>query len=109
MPQSLFNIIPERSFEVFTLKECEELVNMLKLKDEESFEFGDMPEFEDDVDIIYFETCTETLTRVQMKQAHERLATMTDTFMNPSLPLIGTNVVAHYIDTGSTRPIRIPP
>ncbi len=37
------------------------------------------------------------------------LATMTDTFMDPSLPLIGTNAVAHYIDTGTERPICIPP
>ncbi len=33
---------------------------------------------------------------------------MTDTFMDPSVCLVGTNAVA-YIDTGITRPIRIPP
>ncbi len=34
---------------------------------------------------------------------------MTDTFIDPSVPLISTNAVANYIDTGSTRPICIPP
>ncbi len=41
-----------------------------------------------------------------MKLVREHLATMTDTFMDPSVPLVGTNAVAHYIDTGTTRPIR---
>ncbi len=40
-----------------------------------------------------------------MKVAHEK----TDTFMDPSVPLIRTNVVGHYIDTGYARPIHIPP
>ncbi len=44
-----------------------------------------------------------------MKEACEKIANMTDTFMDPSVPLIGTNAVAHYFDTRSTRPIRIPP
>ncbi len=29
-----------------------------------------------------------------MKVAHEKIASMTDTFMDPSVPLIGTNAVA---------------
>ncbi len=44
-----------------------------------------------------------------MKVAHGNIASMTDTFKDTSVPLISTNVVAHYIDTGSTRPIGIPP
>ncbi len=53
--------------------------------------------------------CNDTLSKDQMKVAHEKIASMTDTFMDPSVPLIGTNAVAYYIDTGSTRPICIPP
>ncbi len=44
-----------------------------------------------------------------MKVAREKIASMTDTFMDLSVPLIGTNAVAHYIDTGLIKPIRIPP
>lgn len=47
-----------------------------------------------------------------MKQASDMLATMPHTLMGPSFPLIGTNssnVVAYYINTGTTRPIFIPP
>ncbi len=44
-----------------------------------------------------------------MKLVHELSANMTDKFMHPSVPLVGTNAVAHYIDTGITRPIQIPP
>ncbi len=54
-------------------------------------------------------TCKSNITEDQTKLAQEQLATMTDTFMDPSVPLVGSNVVAPYIDTGSTRPIRIPP
>ncbi len=34
---------------------------------------------------------------------------MTNTFMDPSISFIDTKAVAHYIDTGSSRPIWIPP
>ncbi len=54
-------------------------------------------------------TCKSNITEDQMKLVHEKLANMTDTFMDPSVPLVGTNAVAHYIDTGTTRPVRIPP
>ncbi len=53
--------------------------------------------------------CNDTLNEHQMKVACEKIVSMTDTFMDPSVPLICTNAVAHYFDTGSTRPIRIPP
>ncbi len=52
--------------------------------------------------------CNDTLNDNQMKVAHEKIASMTHTFMDPSLPLISTNAIAHYIDTSSMRPIRIP-
>ncbi len=101
---------------------------MFKLKDEESIEFDNMSEFEDDVYIISYPlatpwsnplgegespeaiekllaTSTENCTEAQMRQAHENLATMTDTFMDPSVPLIDTNAEAHNINIGSTRPI----
>ncbi len=91
-----------------------------------------MSEFEDDMDIIscplanprskplgkgelleaiekILTKCNDTINEDQMKVAREKIASMTDTFMDHSVPLIVTNaVVAHYIDTGSTRPIRIP-
>ncbi len=44
-----------------------------------------------------------------MKVTCEKIASITDTFMDLSVPLIDTNAVAHYIETGSTRPICIPP
>ncbi len=95
-------------------------------------ETDDISEFEDDADIFscplatprskplgkselpeaietFLVKCNDTLNEDQMKVARETIASMTDTFMDPSVPLIGTNAVAHYIDTGSTRPIRIPP
>ncbi len=40
-----------------------------------------------------------------MKVAREKRASMTDTFMEPSVPLTGTNAVAHHIDTVSMRTI----
>ncbi len=63
LPQSLFSIIPEKCSEVFTLKECQELVKMFKLKDEESTEFDAMSEFEDVVDIISCSLATPTPLR----------------------------------------------
>ncbi len=54
-------------------------------------------------------TCTDNLTEDQMKLAHNMLATMINTFMDPSVPLVDTQAVAHYIDTGSTMPIWILP
>ncbi len=91
-----------------------------------------MSQFEDDVDIIIFPLsthrskilgkdelpkaikkllakCNDTLNEDQMKVAHENIASMTDTFADPSVPLIGTNALAHYIDSAYTRPICIPP
>ncbi len=44
-----------------------------------------------------------------MKVALEKIASMTDSFMDPSVPFVSTNAVALYIDTGSTRYICIPP
>ncbi len=111
----------------FTLVEREELVKMFNLTDE-----SNMSDFEDDVGIIscplasprseqlgeyelpeaiekLLATCKSNITEEQMKIVREKLAYMTDTFMDPSVPLVGTNAVAHYIDTSTTRSIRIPP
>jgi len=53
--------------------------------------------------------CRDHLSESQMTMARDLLCEMTEAFMDPSKPLIGTDAVAHYIDTGDTRPIRIPP
>jgi hypothetical protein len=37
------------------------------------------------------------------------LINMQDTFMEPGVPMKGLSSVAHYIDTGDTRPIKIAP
>ncbi len=58
---------------------------------------------------ILLAKCNNTLNNDQMKVARGKIATITDTFMDPSVPLIGSNAVAHYIDTGSTIPMRISP
>ncbi len=91
-----------------------------------------MSDFEDDMDIIscpldsprseplgedelpesiekLLATCKSNITEDQMKIVHETLTDMTHMFIDPSAPLVGTNVVADYIDTRTTRPILIPP
>ncbi len=130
LPLSLFNIVPSDRSRGFTFKEHDELINLFKLKADYTLETDDMSEFEDDVDIIscplatprsrplgkgespeaiekLLAKCNDTLSEDQMKVAREKIASMTDTFMDSSVPLVDTNAVAHYIDTGSTRPIRI--
>ncbi len=132
LPSSLFNIIPADRSRGFTFKECDELINVFKFKADYTLETDDMSEFEDDTDTIscslatprskplgkgelpeaiekLIAKCNDTLNEDQTKVPHEKIASMTDTFMDPSVPLIGTNAVAHYIDTCSTRPICIPP
>ncbi len=132
LPSSLFNIVPADRSRGFTFKECDELINLFKLKSDCTLETEDMSEFEDDADIIscpmstprskplgkgelpeaiakLLAKCNDTLNEDQMKVTLEKIASMTDTFMDPSVPLIGTNAVVHYIDTGSTRPILFPP
>ncbi len=66
---------------------------------------GELPEVIEKL----LEKCNDTINNDQIKVARENIASMTDTFMDPSVPLISTNAVAHYIDAGSTRPIHIPP
>ncbi len=128
----LFNIVPADHSKGFTFKERNELINLFKLKADYSLETDGMSEFEDNADIISYLLATprskalgkgklpeaiekllvkynDTLNNDQIKVALEKIASMTDTFMDPSVPLSGTNTVAHYIDTGSTRPIHIPP
>ncbi len=108
---------------MFTPKELKELGKIFNRTDDEN-----MSDFKDDVDIIscplahprsnplgerelpeaiekLLATCKTNIMKDQMKLIREKLATMTDTFKDPSAPLVGTNAVAHYIDTGSTRPI----
>ena len=55
------------------------------------------------------EDTKEGLTEEQIRLAERLLDNMQDTFMDPSTPLKGTSSVAHYIETGDHRPIRIPP
>ncbi len=132
LPPSLFNIVPADRLRGFTFKERDELINLFKLKADYTLETDDISEFEDDVDIIscplathrskpfgkgelleaiekLLTKCSDILNEDQMKVAREKIASIADTFVDPSVPLIGTNAVAHYIDTGSTRPICIPP
>ena len=45
----------------------------------------------------------------QIVLVEKLLDSMQDTFMDPSTPLRGTSSVAHYIETGDHRPIRIAP
>ncbi len=121
LPKSFFNIVPSKCSTVFTS------LKMFNLTDK-----SNMSDFEDDVDIIschlasprskplgedelpeaiekLLATCKSNFTEDQMKLVREQLATMTDTFIDLSFPLLGTTAVAHYIDTGTTRPIQIPP
>ncbi len=128
LPSSLFNMVPSDHSKGFTFKERDKFINLFKLKNNNSVETDNMSEFEDDMDIIHsprnkplgkgelpeaiekrLAKCSDTLNEDQMKVVHEKIASMTDTFMDPSVPLIGTNAVADYIDTGSTRLIHIPP
>ena len=51
----------------------------------------------------------EGLTVWQQKLMSQLVEEMLDTFMDPSEPLKGTSSVAHYIETGQTRPIRQAP
>ncbi len=89
-----------------------------------------MSEFEDDADIIscplstprskpfgkgelpqaiekLLVKCNDTLNEDQMKLACEKIASLSDSFMDPSVLLIGTNAVTHYVDTGSGRKVFI--
>ncbi len=113
LPQSLFNIIPSKYSTDFPLAEREKLVKMFNLRDK-----SNMSDFEDDVDIIscplasprseplgeyelpeaiekLLLTCKSNVTEEQMKIVREKLADMTDMLMDPSVPLVRTNAVAH--------------
>ena len=133
LPKSIFNIVPSECSKDFSSKERKELVNLFCLKTcHESEEDSDMSDFEDDMDIISYPlatprskplgkgklpeslekllaNCEDDISEEQMIKARELVESMTDTFMDPSVPLVGTNAVAHYIDTNDTRPIRVPP
>ncbi len=110
LPPSLFNIVPADCSRGFTFKEHDELINLFKLKADYTLETDDISEFEDDVDIIscplatprsrplgkselpeeveiFLAKCSDTLNEDQMKVACEKIASMTDTFMDPSVPL----------------------
>ena len=53
--------------------------------------------------------CKGILTQEQALAAEEFIRKQVTTFVDPSRPLVGTDAVAHYIDTQNARPIRIPP
>jgi len=55
------------------------------------------------------EDTKEGLDSEQLELVEMLITSMQETFMDPSTPLKGTSAVAHYIDTGDSRPIRIPP
>ncbi len=52
LPSSLFNIVPADRSRGFTFKERDQLINLFKLKADNTLETDDMSEFEDDADII---------------------------------------------------------
>ncbi len=106
LPTSLFNIVPADHSRGFTFKERDELINLFKLKADYTLETDDMSEFEDDIDNIscplatpssrplgkgelpeaiekLLAKCSDTLNEDQMKVTREKIASMTDTFMDP--------------------------
>jgi len=132
--RSMFSVVPVDPEDKLTRKDKRSVARLFGLKcmSQEGDDDSDMSGLDEDMDLMIPPTkeprkvplkegelqeqvqfllndCKDRLSDDQWQKTYELLRTEHDSFMDPSKDLIGTDAVAHYIDTGNSRPIRVPP
>jgi len=131
MPTSMLNVYPGEG-ESLTPRQKTIITRLLELRTSETDSESDMSGLEEAMDVmepptvdyaakplepgklpeqveLLLESCRGRISDEQLELTRELLLDTVDSFMDPTKQLIGTDAVAHYIDTGDKRPIRVPP